>query len=413
VNALPQDASAAPKVALVLPGAGARSAYQVGVIQAISEWYPPNHPLPFKILTGTSAGAIICALLGTHAHDFRQGAATLTKFWSEFQVNQVFRTDSSTMLRSALRWLAAILSRGWLLPVPGSLLDNTPLRAILESQIDFKKMKLALEQGVLEAVGISASSYHTGRTISFYDSAKALPQWRRSMREGVRTDLNVDHLMASSALPFVFPAVPLHDGHYGDGAMRQVAPLSPAVNLGADKVLVVTVRENAAPTAPAPPAAPSVGYVAGYMFETVFLDGLQSDLDRLDRDNQLVEACHGKTKRGLRLVQPFLIEPTTDFGRIAENYTHLLPKNVHTLLRLIGADNSAGRQVLSYLLFEGGYTRELIRVGYADAMAQRERLMEFLDPQGLLPVTIAPQKSAALPSSREPDLSLADGIVAA
>ena len=401
------------KVALVLPGAGARSAYQVGVLQAIAEWYPAQEPLPFTILTGTSAGAIICAVLGTHAADFRTGTTVLTKFWSEFHVGQVFRTDSATMWRSGLRWLAAILSRGGLTSVPASLLDNTPLRTTLDTHIDFKQIKLALEQGILEAIGISAASYHTGRTISFFDSAKQLPEWRRSMRGGVRTDLTTEHLMASAALPFVFPAVPLHDGHYGDGAMRQMAPLSPAVNLGADKVLVITVRENGTPAAPAPHAPPSVGYVAGYMFDSVFLDGLASDLDRLDRDNQLVEASGGKTRRGLRKVVPMLLEPTQDFGIIAEKCADCLPKSVRKLLRMLGADNSAGRQVLSYLMFESRYTQELIRVGHKDANARRAELLTFLDPERRLAADAAPSRAHSPPAAREVIESLGEDTVAA
>ncbi len=373
------EPAAVPKVGLVLPGAGARSAYQVGVLKALSEWVPPSAPLPFRVLTGTSAGAILSCVLATHAGEFRRGAVNLERVWRNFHVDQVIRSDGGTMLRSGLRWLTALLTGGAVVRAPNAVLDTAPLRALLERHVNFARIRFALDTGLLDAIAISASAYQSARSIAFYESAREIPPWRRDWRQGMPAELSLDHLMASAAVPFLFPSVAMDGEYFGDGAMRQVAPLSPAIHLGADRLLVITVREarRASPAAPGNGGPPSIGHVFGFMLDTLFLDGLQGDLERLERDNQLVAASSTGGVE-VRKVTPMLMSPTIDFGEIAERHADSLPRSMRSLMRVLGADNHAGRLLLSYLLFESGYTRELIALGYADAYERRDELIEFL-----------------------------------
>lgn len=384
MSALPADAvparcaaTSAPKVALVLPGAGARSAYQVGVLKALAEWVPHGAPLPFRVLTGTSAGAILCAVLGSNAGEFRRGALNLERVWRNFHADQVVRADGRTMLSSGIRWLTALLSGGTLLKAPNAVLDTAPLRSLLERHVNFARIRFALDTGLLDAIAISASAYQSARSIAFYESREDIAPWQRDWRQGQPAELCLDHLMASAAVPFLFPSVPMDGEHWGDGAMRQIAPLSPAIHLGADRLLVITVREQKRAVRASFGGPPSIGHVFGFMLDTLFLDGLQGDLDRLERDNQLASVA-GSTGVEVREVTPLLFAPTLDFGEIAERHAAELPRSMRRLMRVLGADNPAGRLLLSYLLFESGYTRELIALGYADAYRRRDELREFL-----------------------------------
>lgn len=362
----------------MLPGGGARGAYQVGVLKGIAELLARDAPTPFRVITGTSAGAIISATLAAHAARFREGAIALERFWRNFHVDQVFRSDAPSVIRSGLHSLLAIVSGGWLVPPPASVLDNGPLRETLERHIDFARIRAALEQGHLDALAVNASAYRSALSVTFYECSRATAPWLHSWRLGQPAALGPEHLMASAAVPFLFPAVRMDGEHYGDGAMRQVAPLSPAISLGADRLLIIGVRAPGVRTVPpAPEAGPSFGHIFGFMLDTLFMDGMQSDLERLQRDNLLIDAAGGAVG-GLRRIDALMISPREDFGPIAQRHADAVPRAVRVLLRTMGAANPGGRTLLSYLLFESAYTRELIALGYADAQARRHEIAAFL-----------------------------------
>jgi NTE family protein len=368
------------RTGLVLTGGGARSAYQVGVMRAVADLLPRGAPTPFHVITGTSAGAIVATGVATYAAHFRKGVVALERVWRNFHVDQVFRADAPSMLRAGVRWMTAVLSVGRLASPPDSLLDNMPLRRLLERRIDFGRVREALASGHLESLAISAAGYSSARSFAFYESrvrpAAGTSPWPR----GVPAELGIDHLMASSAVPFLFPPVRMHGEYFGDGAMRQVAPLSPAIRLGADRLFVVGVRgeRQRAPLNADAAQAPSFGRQFGFMLDTLFMDSLHAGVAQLERVNRLVEQSAVPNAEGLRHIESLVLVPSADLGAIAARYARQMPRTVRALLRILGAANGEGSELLSYLLFESGYTRELIALGRADTLARREEVTAFL-----------------------------------
>ncbi len=369
----------------MLPGAGARGAYQVGVLKAIASVLPERAPNPFSIICGTSAGAINAAVLAGRAANFERAVADMEQVWGNFSADQVFRADDWTMLKTSLHWLAAVIFGGLGLRNPESLLDNSPLRELLKRNVRFDGIRRAIEQGHLDAIAITASAYSTARSITFFQGRPELSSWTRVRRIGRATRLTVEHLMASSAVPFVFPPVQLGGEFYGDGSMRHRAPLSPAIHLGADRMLIVGVRDerpDAEPPVGATPERPTLAHLAGYMLDTLFMDGLYTDLERLSRTNRILEQigdCRLSGAPGaLRPLHALLITPNQDLRSVAAEYARELPRGVRLLLRGLGAGSRSGMQLVSYLLFESGFTRALIDMGYRDAMAMEDQLRAFL-----------------------------------
>ncbi len=236
--------------ALVLSGGGARGAYQAGVLKAMAEWLPADAPCPFEVLIGASAGALNATALAAHAKCFRDGVQSLEDVWSNFSIEQVMRTDVWTMLRSGLHWMLSLLTGGWLVSPPRSLLDTAPLRDLLAAAIPLERIPENIASGPLRAVAVATTSYSTGQAVAFFDGDPAIEAWSRVRRAGVRRPIDLDMLMASAAIPFIFPAAPIDGKYFGDGAMRQLAPLSPAVHLGANRVLVIGTRGGLAATPP-------------------------------------------------------------------------------------------------------------------------------------------------------------------
>jgi NTE family protein len=370
------------KVGLILPGGGARSAYQVGVLKGIAEFWPLKRHNPFPVITGTSAGAINATVLAASAMRFHAGVDRMVGVWSHFSSDKVFRSDGLTAFRTALHWIWAALTGGLGLGKPSSLLNNTPLRSLLENQVNFARIQQAIDAGALDAIAITASSYHRARSVSFFQAREGIEAWSRARREGQCCTLDLDHLMASVAIPVVFPAVWVRDDYYGDGSMRQAAPLSSAIHLGAERLLVIGLRsEGRSPIRrqPAEPEYPNLGSIAGYMLDTLFMDSLYSDLERLTRINQLLadQVLHPGSAK-VKEIQAHVVIPSEDILEIAARHAHRMPRSVRFLLRGLGAANSGGLPLVSYLLFEQEYCQELIALGYRDALAQREQLMAFL-----------------------------------
>lgn len=370
-------------IALVLPGGGARGAFQVGVLKALAEILPKKSANPFSVISGTSAGAINSVVLASRAQHFRSAIAELEQVWAHFRCHQVYKTDHLTMLKSSVHWLLSIVLGGWLVGTPKSLLDNAPLRELLSRNVHFPRIRVAIENGNLAAVAITAAGYESARSTSFFEGSDSLRDWVRTRRCGKRTHLNLDHLMASIAVPMIFPPQRIGNEFFGDGAMRQATPLSPAIHLGADRILVIGIRDETGekiPTTLGPP--PSIAQIAGYMLDTLFMDGLYSDLERMTRINQLIDAVPAEHRRGalarVRPIDTMLVVPSEDLREIAFRHRRELPVALRALLRGISGKSPSGNRLLSFLLFEKAYTRDLIALGYRDAMKVKDELQDFV-----------------------------------
>ncbi len=375
--------NAAVRTALVLPGGGARGAFQVGVLKAIAELLPRGSSNPFPIISGTSAGAVNSIVLATRAARLRSAVAELEQVWGRFRCHHVYKTDHLTMLKSSLHWLASVVFGGLLVGPPKSLLDNSPLRALLGRNLHFPRIRDAIDAGHLHSVAVTAAGYSSARSTSFFEAHEQQESWERTRRLGRRTELGLDHLMASIAVPLVFPPVRIGEEYFGDGAMRQATPLSPAVHLGADRILVIGIRDETGdkPT-DASPDPPSLAQIAGYMLDTLFMDGLYSDLERITRINQLIDAAasanRSDTLAQMRPIDTMLIVPSEDLRVIAHRHRRELPVAIRALLRGIGGNHPGENRLLSFLLFEKAYTRELIYLGYHDAMRVKDELRDFI-----------------------------------
>ena len=370
---------------LILTGGGARAAFQVGVLSAVAAMLPAGARNPFPVVTGASAGSINALLLASRARDFGQAVEHMRRLWCNLRVDKVYRTDTATMLKTSVRWFAWLTFLRNSRFAPSSLLDNTPLRRMLESHCQFARIQQALERGDLHALGVTAASYTSARSITFFDAIPGTVPWSRTRRDGVMTDISLDHLMASIALPIIFPASRIGNEYFGDGSMRQAAPLSAPIHLGADRLLVIGMR-NEDPRHPelpdSRPEYPTFGEIGGYILDSLFMDSLYADIERLRRINELVRQLGHKPAHGvesLREIDVTVIVPSEDIRDIAQRHLRRLPRTMKTMLRLLGATRRRGSQLASYLLFDGEYCRELIELGYRDAQRHKDALAPFIE----------------------------------
>ncbi|WP_038608237.1 patatin-like phospholipase family protein [Pseudomonas alkylphenolica] len=377
----------APITGLILSGGGARAAYQVGVLAGIADLLPPGAANPFPVIVGTSAGAINAVTLACGATHFADAIRRLTSFWQGFRSHQVLRSDWPGVIRQASRFVGhSLLGLGS--PVPVALLDSSPLRHLLNQNLDMSGIGHALEQQHLHAVAVTAFGYESGQAVTFYQGRGAIDPWLRHRRIGLPTRLSVEHLLASSAIPLLFAPVKLGEEYFGDGAVRQSAPISPALHLGASRVLVVGVSGN--PQRPVEGELrprifsgqqPSLAQIGGHMLNSTFIDSLEDDIELLQRLNHLSHLMpeHLERRRlGLAPVDVLVVAPSQPLDEIAARHRRELPAALRLFLRGPGATKTSGAGVLSYLLFEAGYCSELIELGRRDALAKRRELCNFL-----------------------------------
>jgi NTE family protein len=382
---------------LVLTGGGARAAYQVGVLKALAQIRREAAPLdksnPFPVIAGTSSGAINAAALASHCDNFDEAVSALASVWENFSADQVYRSDALGVLRTGARWLT-MMSLGWLISRwrrarQRSLLDNSPLEALLHSMVKVDRLPALMQAGHLQALAVTASSYSSGTHVTFYDSLHRFEPWHRTQRIAVRSTITVPHLLASAAIPFVFPPVslPLHGGneYFGDGSMRQSAPISPAVHLGANRIVVIGAGRLQEPTTPRHVSVgyPNLAQIAGHALSNIFLDALAVDIERLQRINNTLSLLPREALKGtsLRPIDLLVIAPTQRLDDMAGPHIETLPKPVRALLRGIGVSGKGrdvrGAALASYLLFESSYTKDLMALGMADTLSRRGDVVAF------------------------------------
>lgn len=372
-----------PGTGLILTGGGARAAYQVGVLLAVAKLSSNPRRNPFPILCGTSAGAINAASIACVADDFGKAVGILADVWRNMRAGDIYRADAIGIGASVARWLSMLVA-GWLVRnPPRSLLDNSPLRELLVRHLDFSGIERSIANGALHAVSITASGYESGESLSFFQAHPSAHPWRRVKRLGIRAPLTVEHLLASSAIPFIFPPTRIHREYFGDGSMRQLTPISPAVHLGAERILVVGANQaNEGFDRQKVEFHPSFAQIAGHALSSIFLDGLAVDIERMQRINETLSAIPPEVRAAsdipLRLIKTLVISPSERLERIAAEHAGALPAPVKAMLTGIGAMNRQGGALTSYLLFEQPFTRTLIDLGYADTMARDTEVGDFL-----------------------------------
>lgn len=375
------------EIAVLLPGGGARAAYQVGVLRAVARILSRSSPTPFRIICGSSAGAINAATLAVHADSFRRGVARLLRGWHRVRVTDVYRADFASVSIHGLRWLASVLTGG-----PGqaaAMLDNAPLRRVLGG-LDFARVAEHLRDGALRALSINATSYTTGQAVSFFQAAPDILPWQRTRRRGEPAVIGVDHLLASVAIPFVFPAGRIGRDFFADGSVRQIAPLSPPLHLGARRILVIAVGQFTGQT-PTPrqreaPSYPSFAQTAGHALASIFLDNVGGDLERMQRMNHVLSLVPEAIQRRhpeVAHVDAMVVSPSRDLGAMAVPFASSLPAGARYLLRGLGSTEGTGASLLSYLLFDRSYTSALLELGYRDAIARRDEIAAFLSADGV------------------------------
>ncbi len=371
------------KTALLLTGGGARAAYQVGVLKALAQHYPRNSKIPFEIVCGTSAGAINATGIACYASCFHLGVKKIEWVWRNFHTHQVYYSDYLRLGWHLVRGFLSAFQADYANKRPVSLLDNKPLRVLLHNIVDLQRIDRNIQGGYLSSVSVTASSYNTGDSITFFQGNEA-SEWRRAKRCGQKTLLGIHHLLASAAIPLVFPSVRIHQHYYGDGSVNQLAPLSAPIHLGADKILIIGLEQpRAHDLSHSMPHHPGLATVAGHLLDTIFSDTLNADLERMTRINKTIDTLKAHNiPTDLKKVESFLINPSVNFNEIASQHFLQLPMGVRTLLRLIGITQHSESSLTSYLLFEKAYTKRLIEIGYQDAMQQMPELLDFLRSEG-------------------------------
>lgn len=363
-----------PETALVLSGGGARAAYQVGALRGIAMALDKDSPNPFHIISGTSAGAMNAVGLATHAHKFRTGVKMLEYVWRNMSSQTVYKLDSVGLVSSASNWVFSVLANRKKAGTPTSLLDNSPLEKLLHEVLRLERIAENMAAGFFNSLVVTASGYTSGESVSFFQSSKPIENWNRPHRVGIRTEIRHRHLLASAAIPTLFPAVKINREYFGDGAIRQLAPLSPAIHMGAERILAIGVSGSRTrrPSKGEQITQPSLSQIVGHVLNSAFVDTLESDMSVLRRYNRLIGICSGHPDVDVRPIQLLEITPSLDLNRIAEDYYETLPRSIRLFIR-----DTNSSSIASLLMFEKDYCQALMDLGIADALAKREQIQEF------------------------------------
>lgn len=370
--------------ALVLTGGGARVAYQVGVLKGIASILPRTVYNPFPIITGTSAGAINAMSIAGRPGPFRLRVRKLEAIWSNLHAEDIYRTDLRGVSANTLRILTSLFGTNQN-GKSVSFLDNSPLRKLLNNYVKFKHLDTAIENRELQGIAITAINYASGRSVTFYQGHDGLEDWSRARREGISTDIGIEHLMASAAIPSLFPAVEIDGNYYGDGALRQLKPISPALHLGAKKIVTIGVSHRTPTDSSKNQPPPSIAGIIGHMLNSAFTDAMESDLETLHSINKLASALYPPQHSDTDLtpfspIDVLSIAPSESINKIASQYLQELPRSLRLLLTsMSGGGDSGETSAASYLLFEPSFCTHLIKLGYRDAMDQSMRIRAFFD----------------------------------
>lgn len=382
----PTDDAKRNGTALLLPGGGARAAYQVGVLKGIAELCGQPERSPFPILCGTSAGAINAVAMASRAGVFSEAVIWLEQLWLELGDQRVYRADVAGVAHNALRLVISLFNAGIAVGKPVALLNNSPLRDLLGEVIDFDAIGHHINDGALDAVCVTAMNYTLGNSESFFQGGPGHAGWQRWRRQGIASPITLRHLMASAAIPTIFPPVRIAQYYYGDGALRQLNPISPALHLGARRIVIIPAsghrRSYEKPIRKI--QSPAFGQVIGHLLNSAFIDNLETDIELLERINEMVSMLtpqqHAELARPLAPVDLFVISPSTDIDTIAEVHAHELPLSLRAFLRMTGGSRySGGVNIASYLLFTRNYIEALIALGRQDALDNGHEIMKFLD----------------------------------
>jgi NTE family protein len=388
---------------LVLTGGGALAAYQVGALCALAEMLPQNSndskdSNPFPVLSGTSAGAINTSYLATHPNHFREATSGLKALWHSLRHQSIYRTDGFSLAGIALGWVSRTIMGGKANTKKSSnyLLDTSPLKELLEKALDFNQLAEAISNNRLRGVSITATHYFEGMSVSFFDGAPGIKEWRRSNRLGVRSPLGVEHVLASAAIPVFFPPVVIDGVAYGDGCLRQTTPLSPAIHLGAERLLSIGIRAKKKTMTPVAQLLSSqngpmgavkkseatLAQIGGELMNALFLDSLESDIERMEKINQSIASFREDERvrhfGDLRPIPILSLGPSRNLSDLAPNLLKRFPLFLRYLLRGLGATSKDGGALLSYLAFEHDFVDPLMALGYEDTFDQRSVIQDFL-----------------------------------